>query len=62
MKRRERMEYGYKAYTGRILSNAQVDAYNRIQDEINMWIDAGRAVPEFLLNASHRQLVISATI
>lgn len=54
MKRRELLPYGYEAFTGEIWSNLHVDAYNRIQDRINSFIDAGMPVSENLLNESHK--------
>lgn len=50
--RRERVPYGYVTYTGRAMRDGAVDRYNRLQDEINGWVDAGRDVPEFLLMES----------
>lgn len=53
---REMLPYGYVTYTGRVLSNATIDGYNDIQRDINAWINANRAVPEWLLDWSFRYL------
>jgi len=53
IERRPHICHGYVCFTGKRLTNRQVDKYNGIQDEINAWIDAGRTVPEHLLNSSH---------
>ena len=53
MERRAHLHYGYKAYTGKVLHNDQVDRYNALQDRINAFINEGRPVPEHLLNGSH---------
>lgn len=53
IKRRGHIQAGYKAYTGRKLHKHICEQYNRIQDTINGWIDAGREVPAHLLNESH---------
>ena len=60
MERREHIPYGYRCFNGAVLSDMQVDAYNRIQDDINIWIDASRQVPEWLLDWSHRYFVTAA--
>ncbi len=54
-KLRPAMSYGHTAPNGTVINNRGVDDYNRIQDEINTWIKAGRDVPEFLLDWSHRK-------
>ena len=52
---RKHVQLGYKTMTGRTFwRQIWVDEYNRIQDRINKYIEAGRAVPESLLNESHR--------
>lgn len=51
--RREMLPYGYVTFDGRAMNNFTVDSYNRIQRDINTWIDAGREVPEYLLFGSH---------
>ena len=45
--------YGYKAWTGVVFSNTQVDAYNAIQSKISCFKDDMGYVPEYLLKASH---------
>lgn len=62
MPRREHIAYGYRTYTGRVLSPASVDGYNRIQDDVNAWLDAGRAPPEWLLDWSFRFLRDAAEV
>jgi hypothetical protein len=54
MKRREHIRRGYVAFTGKTLSDGQVDGYNRIQDDINAFVDSGRAAPEWLVDWSFR--------
>lgn len=52
--RRSHIELGYKTYTGRCFTEQiWVDNYNRIQDRINAFIDAGAVVPDSLLDESH---------
>lgn len=51
-KRRTHIEYGYKTFTGTIFTDAEVDEYNRIQDDINAFIDAMMPVPFHLLDMS----------
>lgn len=53
---REHLPYGYVAYTGKTLLDSDVDGYNRIQDDINRWLIAGRKVPDWLLDWSYRYL------
>lgn len=53
MELRDELPYGYRAYTGAILADCQVDSYNAIQRNINGFITAGLPVPEYLLNGSH---------
>ena len=62
MKTQPLIPYGYKAYTGKALANAHVDTYNRLTEEINTWIAAGRDVPEHILNERHRHFALCATI
>lgn len=54
MKRRELLPYEYKAFTGVVLTDLHVDAYNRTQERINSFIDAGMPVSENLLNEAHK--------
>ena len=51
--RRDEIPHGYRTFTGVIPSNNEIDRYNMIQRDINAWIDAGREVPDELLNRSH---------
>ena len=60
MKSRKRMEYGYKAWTGVVFSNTQVDAYNHYQDRIDMITEFLGRTPERMLNGS-RNLFWSIT-
>ena len=53
MKKREMMQYGYKAFTGVVFPDIWVDSYNYIQGEINACIDARITPSEELLNRSH---------
>ena len=59
MKRREILPYGYKAFTGKILSDYQVDGYNRIQERINSFMEASLPVPEEILNESHKYFLMA---
>ena len=53
----------YKAYNGTTVTcQMHIDTYNRLQDEINGWVNAGRGIPEHLLNESHRHFVIMCDI
>ena len=54
---RELLPYGYKAYTGKILVDKQVDAYNMIQEEINSRLRIGLSIHDDMLNRSHRFFV-----
>jgi hypothetical protein len=60
MKHRVLLPYGYRTYTGQIMSDAEVDSYNYIQGRINACIDAEVPVSEGLLNESHKCLQIAA--
>ena len=63
MDRRTHISLGYRTYTGRVFTQQiWVDTYNDIQDRINSFLDAGRPVPESLLNESHRYFVSIATL
>ncbi len=57
-----RIPYGYKAYTGKVLSNLSVDNYNAVSDRCQSFIDAGRPVPEYILNGKHNLFVAISTI
>ena len=62
-KRRDHIEIGYKTYTGKCFTQQiWVDSYNHIQDRINSFLDAGREIPESLLNESHRYFRDIATL
>ena len=52
----KKIPYGYKVYTGRVLSDSQVDAYNMQTEKCNIFIRAGMDVPEELLNGKHHLL------
>lgn len=61
--KKERLPYGYTAYTGKIWTDSQVDHYNRMQDTINRWIDeTGGYVPEHVVNGSHYTFVMNSTV
>ena len=62
MKRRTEIEAPYKTFTGEVLNARQCETYNQIQREINRWIDAGRKVPEFLMDDSHLTFNLMATL
>jgi hypothetical protein len=63
IERRLHIPLGYKTYTGKCFTQqVWVDTYNRIQDRINSFIDAGAVVPESLLNESHRYFRDIATL
>lgn len=63
MQRREHITAPYRCYNGRIITcQAHIDNHNRIQDDINIWIDAKREVPEWLLDWSHRNFVAIAEL
>ena len=47
------IEYGHKTFTGRTLTNTQVDALNAVQDTIDSFEAQGRPVPQNLLNGRH---------
>ena len=48
----------YKCWNGFVVTCQQhIDDYNQIQDNINIWVDACRDVPEWLLDWSHRKFV-----
>ena len=52
MNRRQHIQPGYRSFTGHIWNQDDCDAYNRIQDRINAFLDDGRAAPAEILNAS----------
>ena len=63
MHRREHIPCPYRAYNGATVTcQAHIGTYNRIQDAINGWLDAGREPPEWLLNESHRHFALMADI
>ena len=47
------LPYGYKTYSGKKLSNSQVDSYNEQTKKINQYLSQGRKPPENLLNGRH---------
>lgn len=53
MELRKELPYGYRAYTGVVFADCQVDSYNAVQRNINGFILAGLPIPEYLLNGSH---------
>lgn len=54
--RRKHITAPYQTFSGEVLNEAQCKGYNDIQDDINRWIDAGKPVPDHLLEWSHRYL------
>ena len=62
MKRRNLIQYGYKAFNGHTFNDYSVDSYNLIQNEINRFIDAGMKVSEEMLNRSHFMFCMGAGI
>lgn len=48
-------EYGFTDIFGIEWTDAEVDAYNRISEEIAEKEAAGRKAPEWMLDARHRQ-------
>jgi len=53
----EHIPKGYKTYTGEVLSDQSVEAYNRATDKINQYKKAGKKVPENILNGRHNLFV-----
>ncbi len=49
---RQVITYGYVTFDGRAMSNQAVDSYNRLQERINAFANAGLPVPEYLANGS----------
>jgi len=47
------LQAGEKLFNGVIVSEDLARAYNSLQDRIQSFKDAGRTVPEELLNGSH---------
>ena len=50
---------GYRMYTGKLMTQADADAYNRMTDEIDR--ETWPATIEFLKDQRHRLLVMIAT-
>lgn len=57
---RDMLHYGYRTYTGKVLCDTHVDVLNRMYEDINAYVDAGKGVPEELLNDAHRTFVMFA--
>ena len=53
MKRRDILPYKYRAFTGVVMADCHVDAYNAVQTRINTFLDAGLPVPEHLIHSSN---------
>jgi hypothetical protein len=47
------LEYGYRLWNGRILSDQEVDLYNSLTRQIQAFEREGRQVPEQVLNGRH---------
>jgi hypothetical protein len=56
--RRFHLPYGFKNVYGTTLPSITIDRYNRVQDSINAYTDAGRRVPEYLLWESFNIIAI----
>ena len=54
MKNREPLKPGYKAFNGYIFNKTDCDRYNRIQNRINSFKDAGLPINELDLIDSHK--------
>jgi len=52
MNKRQMINAGFRSVTGYIWNDHDCNVYNRLQNEINTWIEAGRSIPENLLNES----------
>lgn len=59
---RNTLNYGFKAYTGKVWSDSQVDSYNAVQRNINSFITGKLPVPDYLLNGSHNLMVTYSII
>lgn len=55
------IDYGYKTFSGRTLTNAQVDALNAVQERIDAFEAEGKPVPEHLLNGRHNLFLTFTT-
>jgi hypothetical protein len=49
-----RLHVGERLWNGVVVNKAIAESYNRIQDRIESFYDAGIEPPEYLLNASHK--------
>jgi len=47
------LKHPFKSYTGVVWTKEQVTSYNRQVDKVNKYIEAGREVPENVLNGMH---------
>lgn len=56
-----RFEYGYRTFTGRVLTNQQVDALNTVQDRIDSFEEEGKPIPEYLLSGRHNLFLTFTT-
>lgn len=57
----DKIEYGFKAYTGVKFTDGQVDTYNALTERIQSFKNAGMKVPEYLLNGRHNFFQACAT-
>ncbi len=60
--RREHIKAPYLTHNNAVLNERQCKDYNDIQDDINRWIDAGRKVPEWLLDYSFKTFNIMCEV
>lgn len=54
MEKRDTIQAGYVALNGHVFTQRDADQYNRVQKNINAYLDAGRAAPEWMLDESHK--------
>ena len=57
MKPQRMIEYGYKWFTGAVLSNAEVDGYNGYTRDLNRTRDTDKETRDFLMDQRHKYLV-----
>ena len=52
------IEYGYKWFTGAILSNPEIDGYNGYTRDLNRTRDTDTETRDFLMDQRHKYLVL----